>query len=565
MSIPKAFGKISKISRKTSIILILIIFTLSILAIVVPKKASAAIAFDKDLGENNQTADSASGNTVAFTTSQTAASNSKIIVFVGMNHASTCTLGSVSGGSLTWNVDKDNTALGNNAEAIAVASADAPSGLASSTTITATFKTAIGGGTNCTSTPGSRYIAGVSFTGIATGTTYDGTNTSTNGSNNTWTGGAVSTSNANDLIIGMGVEELGSANITGCTASVNYTNARTPCDWETSSDFNAWNEVYQIVSSTSSYTPGGTVTYSPSSTSTQTAGIAIAYKAGITNSAPAAPTLSSPANSATGVPVVPTFQLSTTDTDSDYVDFEVQVCSVSNCGTVVYTACEVAGLPNSCSATSQTGWSGQNANGGLAYSSGSTATYTYQGTALTANTQYWWRAYAIDPGGSNTASGVSAINTFTTSQVPAAPTLVTPAASASGVASLPIFQLRTTDTESDYLKYFIQIYDATACGGSQVGSNIDQTSSQTNWQGQDQQSATAYTGSSSIGSSTMARYQYAGTPLTVGHLYSWRAKAIDPGGSQTFGSLSSCQDFTVGSSEVKLNGGVNINGGTVIQ
>jgi hypothetical protein len=138
----------------------------------------------------------------------------------------------------------------------------------------------------------------------------------------------------------------------------------------------------------------------------------------VTNSSPAAPTLSSPAPGATGVSTTPQFQLFTTDADSDYVDFEVQVCSTNTCSSVVYTACEVSGLPNTCTATSQTGWTGQDANSSLAYnttsSTGTTATYTYQGATLTPSTQYWWRAYAIDPGGSNSASGASTIQSFTT-------------------------------------------------------------------------------------------------------------------------------------------------------
>jgi hypothetical protein len=195
------------------------------------------------------------------------------------------------------------------------------------------------------------------------------------------------------------------------------------------------------------------------------------------------------------------------------------------------------------------------------------ATYSYQTPPLSQSTQYWWRAYAIDPGGINTSSSVSSISTFTTgtNAAPATPTLVSPAASETNVSSVPTFQLRTTDTNSDYLQYFIQLYDATACGGSQVGSNFDQTSSQTNWQGQDTNSNTAYIGSSTLSSSTIALYQYAGTTLTPNHVYSWRAKAIDPGGTNTFSSLTSCQDFTTGSSQVQINGGVNINGGTTIQ
>src|SRR4029078_1599650 len=169
-----------------------------------PEHVSAAIAFDKDLGTNTPANDTNGANNVAFTTSQTAASNSKIIIVTSIFHATTCTLGSVSGGSLTWNVDKDLSLGATNEETIAVASADAPSGLASGTTITATFKTAIGGPTNCTNAPGSRYIAGSSFTGIATGTTYDGTSSQISGITS-WTAGAINTTNANDLIFGFGL------------------------------------------------------------------------------------------------------------------------------------------------------------------------------------------------------------------------------------------------------------------------------------------------------------------------------------------------------------------------
>src|SRR5258708_1780263 len=51
--------------------------------------------------------------------------------------------------------------------------------------------------------------------------------------------------------------------------------------------------------------------------------------------------------------------------------------------------------------SSQTGWSGQNAQTSTAYTSGTQGVYTVQ-TALTMGTTYYWRSYAIDPGGSNT-------------------------------------------------------------------------------------------------------------------------------------------------------------------
>jgi hypothetical protein len=111
--------------------------------------------------------------------------------------------------------------------------------------------------------------------------------------------------------------------------------------------------------------------------------------------------------------------LRTTDADADYVQYEIQICSTSNCSSVVRTVCQNASLPNSCSA-SQTGWQAQNAFSAAAYSAAALITnsqlalYFYQDPALSPSTQYWWRAYAIDPGGSNTVSSASAISTFTT-------------------------------------------------------------------------------------------------------------------------------------------------------
>ncbi|HAZ72973.1 MAG TPA: hypothetical protein DCW58_00015 [Candidatus Pacebacteria bacterium] len=56
----------------------------------------------------------------------------------------------------------------------------------------------------------------------------------------------------------------------------------------------------------------------------------------------------------------------------------------------------------------QTGWSGQNTQTNTAYTSGTQATYTLQ-TDLEPNNTYYWRSYAIDPGGSNTWSETQAV------------------------------------------------------------------------------------------------------------------------------------------------------------
>jgi hypothetical protein len=183
--------------------------------------------------------------------------------------------------------------------------------------------------------------------------------------------------------------------------------------------------------------------------------VTVTYTVVIPNSAPAAPDADSPSMGGAAA-LSPQFRLTTSDADSDYVNYEIQVCSTSNCSAVIYTACQVAGLPNTCTVTSQTGWSGQNANSGLAYASSTStanstqAVYDYQGSPLSPNTQYWWRAYTIDPAGSNTASGASAIQTFTTASLPSAPSLNSPSSGATGVSVSPSFNLSSTDSTSTW-------------------------------------------------------------------------------------------------------------------
>ena len=96
-------------------------------------------------------------------------------------------------------------------------------------------------------------------------------------------------------------------------------------------------------------------------------------------------------------------QLRTYTDVSDYLQYRIYLYQ-SNCSTAV------SGSPFDMSGA---GWSGQDANGGTAYASGTTATYTYQST-LSTSTTYCWKADATDPGGSNTYSSPSATQLFTT-------------------------------------------------------------------------------------------------------------------------------------------------------
>jgi hypothetical protein len=261
--------------------------------------------------------------------------------------------------------------------------------------------------------------------------------------------------------------------------------------------------------------------------------VANAYSTVTYNSVPGAPTLSTPGSGATGVSISPQFTFSATDAESDYLRYAVFIYQ-SDCSTSVATADETS---------SQTGWSGQNTQTNTAYTSGSTATYTYQGT-LSAGTTYCWQAQAIDPAGSNSWGSLSSTRLFTTNNAPAAPTLSTPSSGATGVSVAPQFTFRTTDAEGDYLRYRIYLYQSNCT--TSVGT-FDETSSQTGWSGQDQQGSTAYTGSSTITSSTMATYTYQGS-LSGGTTYCWKADAIDPGGSNTWSTVSSTRNFTTNAS-----------------
>ncbi|HET7320083.1 MAG TPA: hypothetical protein VFI84_00680 [Candidatus Saccharimonadales bacterium] len=272
---------------------------------------------------------------------------------------------------------------------------------------------------------------------------------------------------------------------------------------------------------------------------------------------PAAPTLSSPGVGATGVSTAPTFQFRSTDPNNDYLRYKIDVCSASDCSSIVRTIDQTA---------SQTGWSGQDAQTGTAYVGSSTITsstmanHTYQATLLSPGTQYWWRAYAIDPGGDNIWSSASAIQAFTTNYAPAAPTLIEPANSAVGIStSSASFKLRASDSDNDYLKYKIQICSDASC--NTVVQTFDQASSQSNWFGQDTQGATAYVGNSNLANSTIATYGFQSPSLQTNTQYWWRAYAIDPGGSNSLSSPSGINTFTTASGETFLRGGFNLNGG----
>lgn len=115
-----------------------------------------AITLDQLLGSQYSTGN---GTSCSFTTSQAVASDGFIVVGVGW--FDNLTLNSISGGGLTWAVDAALSGVGN--QHAGIGSAQAPSGLASGTTITANFS----------GNAAERVIGGVSFTGVKTSAALD--------------------------------------------------------------------------------------------------------------------------------------------------------------------------------------------------------------------------------------------------------------------------------------------------------------------------------------------------------------------------------------------------------
>lgn len=139
---------------------------------------AAAIAIDQaNIG--NAGIDS-SATSIPFTTTQIVAANGFIVVNPTWGDQ-TRTLSSVSGGGLTWTIDKQGVSSGLQNVGCAVVSAQAPAGLASGTVITATYSGATVG----------RGISGSSFTGVATSSPVDVTSGPTDFTGTTaWTTGS---------------------------------------------------------------------------------------------------------------------------------------------------------------------------------------------------------------------------------------------------------------------------------------------------------------------------------------------------------------------------------------
>ena len=246
-------------------------------------------------------------------------------------------------------------------------------------------------------------------------------------------------------------------------------------------------------------------------------------QASTSNSAPSTPSLDSPADTATNQSLTPALLTTTTDADSDYLRYKIELCEnvgmSTNCQTFDQTA-------------SQTGWSGQNTQTSTAYTSGTQATYTIQ-SALTSATTYYWRSYAIDPGGTNTWSSTQGTPySFTTTTAPSAPG--TPYTEGStnptGITDLtPEFSAIHSDPNSDAAVYYeIEVNTASNFAGTVM------------WD-------TGQAAMSSLASGARSTdVSYAGTSLSYnGSTYYWRIRFWDNKGAVS--NWSTTQSFSTNS------------------
>jgi len=252
-----------------------------------------------------------------------------------------------------------------------------------------------------------------------------------------------------------------------------------------------------------------------------------------TSQVPNTPTLDAPINTSTKNVLTTVFKTTGTDADSDNLKYKIQVCT----NLAMTTACQTFDQTSS-----QTGWTGQDADTGTTYASGTQATYTVQ-TDLSAGTTYYWRSYAKDEAGSNTWSSTQGTPySFTTDYAPTAPTLDSPTNGASEVTLTPVFKTTSTDADGDYIRFKLLV--CTEVSMAQGCLTFDQTSSQTGWSDQDAESNTAYA------SGTQATYTFQ-TNLLPGKTYYWHVLAIDEGGSNTWSSTNGPSSFTTMVASVK--------------
>ena len=260
----------------------------------------------------------------------------------------------------------------------------------------------------------------------------------------------------------------------------------------------------------------------------------------LVSTVPNPPTLDSPADGAISQSITPVLKTTATDpSGTDYLRYKIYICSDSACNTVLQTINQTS---------SQTGWSGQNAQTNTAYTSGTQAVYTVQ-SALNWSTTYYWSSIAKDPGNSNTWSTTQVPpHSFTTNTSPNIPTLDSPANAAANVFPNFTFKTTTTDPDNDSLKYKIQVCtDSAMTTGCQL---FDQTSSAVGWSGQNTSPVDItdlYADSSKINTGSSTNHQVTGGQLKMLDLTTCPvAGTCQTGGGYAGGNCVAVSNVTVG-------------------
>ena len=240
----------------------------------------------------------------------------------------------------------------------------------------------------------------------------------------------------------------------------------------------------------------------PSAPSATVSSITLDY---ISNYTPDTPSLNNPTDSATNQSAQPILKTTSSDADSDYLRYKIELCQ----DLAMTVSCQTFDQTSS-----QTGWSGQNTQSDTAYTSGTQASYALQ-SDLEPNTTYYWRSYAIDPAGSGAWSSTQGTPySFTTSNAPVAPTslLTEGLSNPTGIIDLtPEFSAIHNDSDGDSAVYYeIEV------------NTTDDFTGTTMW-GSGQQSMTA-----TANGNRSPDISYAGTALTFnGAAYYWRIRFWD--------------------------------------
>lgn len=207
-----------------------------------------AFAFDGNKGSLQA---SASATTIALTTSAAVTAGAEVFVAVSWTHATaTCSL---SGGGLTWTQRVAHVTATGSAR-IAIFTAPAPSGLASSTVLTATFSV----------TSPNRFIGCCASTG---GVDSFGTPASRTAATAAWDAGAITTTQTNEFIFAACINWDDASSATPLT---NYTEVHDVLSTR------VFHSVYRIATPAGSFTPGGTYDSVPPSQGW--AGVAVSQK-----------------------------------------------------------------------------------------------------------------------------------------------------------------------------------------------------------------------------------------------------------------------------------------------